>query len=186
MRTNALEGVAHKPLLHLVDGGITKEGNSRHNFASIPALWRDVDILIMCDSIRHPNSDHNSEHLQAADEEARRQRLAFPDISRSSKHNKVLKTMHKDVASVFIEKNAPTVVYIKAKQNQLYDEHLAAQDSRYKRGFDPDISKARFTNTLNFSYTPEQFEVLSGLTKSILIQSKDAIKKAIHRSVSKD
>ena len=184
-RTGALDGIASKPLLHFIDAGITMEGEERHNFATIPTLWRNADVLIMCDCTESPNSDLTSEHLLASDEEARRQRLAFPSLTRSTRHTNTLKNMPKEVVSLFIEDKAPIVVYMKAKKNKLYNGYLAGKKGSFKQGFDPDASVAHFTSTTNFSYTPEEYEVLSGLTKSIFIQSKETIKTALRKAIGR-
>ncbi len=184
-RTSALDGIASRPLLHFIDAGITMEGEDRHNFATIPVLWRDADVIIMCDCTESPNSDIKSEHLLASDEEARRQRLAFPSLTRSTRHTYTLKHMHQEVVSLFVEDRAPLVVYMKAKKNKLYNGYLAGKKGSFKNGFDPDASVAQFTYTTNFSYTPEEYDVLKGLTKSIFVQSKDAIKSALRKAIER-
>jgi len=180
-REGALERVSALPVLRVIDGGITKEGRGRHNFASIPALWRNVDILIMCDSQLPSTEAEAIEHLIAADEEAKRQRLPFPNLTRSTLHKTTLGNTASQVASLFIEKGAPTVVYIQAKNNSAYNEQLALNKGPFARGFN--MKSSRFLATGNFSYTPDQYEVLKGLTKSIFIQSKDTIKQAIAHAV---
>lgn len=186
--SSVLSGLRKKPVLCLIDGGITKEGEHRHNFASVPALWRQADILIMCDSIDCPNADTHCEHLRGSDEEARRLRLAFPNITRSTLHKKKIKQAARETSSLFIEDGAPIVVYMKAKRNKTYDSWLAAHNddpALVKSGFDPDASVTRWTATSNFSYTPEQFDLLSGLTESIFVQSKEMIKEAIKKAIER-
>ena len=156
-------------MLCLVDGGVTKEGPHRHNFASVPILQRNPDVLIMCDAIDTPNADPQSEHLFASFEEAYRLQLPFPNM-RSSAHKATLESMQKETASLFMEEGTgnPIVVYMKGKKNAHYGT------------FDPDASlSGSFTGTTNFNYTLEQFDLLSGLTESIFIQSKELIKQAI-------
>ena len=182
-RSLAHEGVSAKPLLHLVDGGIAKEGSFRHNFATIPALWRNVDILIMCDCTDTPNSD-DSANLRASDEEARRQKLSFPNLTRSTKHKKTLDSLKESVASLFVEKKAPVVMYIKAKRNAQYDRECALSGVS-QTGFDPDVAVAGFTNTSNFNYTPSEFDIVCGLTRSIMIQSKNIFKDALEISLKR-
>jgi hypothetical protein len=156
--------------LCLVDGGITKEGKYRHNFASAPALYRDCDILIMCDSHANPNADLQSEHLFAASEEAARLRKPFPNLTDSRVHEKALAQMGKGAFALFDEGDpkVPLVIYMNCKKNDLYDP-----------SFDPDASVAGFTNTMNFDYTLDQFNKLTGLTESIFIQAKGLIQVAI-------
>lgn len=89
-----------------------------------------------------------------------------------------MKNIPNEVASLFVEE-----CYIQAKKNDLYDGYLAGTDGDYQKGFDPDSSVSSFTSTFNFSYTPEQFDVLSGLTKSLFIQSKDTIRDAIQQAI---
>ncbi len=184
-RPDALEGIASKPLLHFIDAGITMEGQERHNFGTIPALWRNVDMLIMCDCTGFPNGNMHSEYLFAADEEAKRQRLPFPNLTRSTRHVATLKNVDKEITSVFVEENAPIVVYMQAKKNRRYNGYLAGRPGPFMNGFDPDSTVTEFTSYANFSYTPEQYEVLRGLTKSIFIQSKEAIKSAIAKAVER-
>lgn len=174
--------------LYLVDGAIAMEGGYRHNFATVPALWRGVDILIMCDNPHDPKTDTQSKHLLAAELEARRLGLPFPSISTSEQHKSTLKTMHNDVCSVFIEEGAPIVIYIKAKRNTAYDASLKANSKDPKlraAGFDPDETVAGFTTTSNFHYTPAQYDLLAGLTRSIFIQCKPAIKSAIRTAIER-
>ncbi len=171
--------------LYLVDGAIAMEGGYRHNFATIPALTRGVDILIMCDNPHDPKTDRECKHLRAAELEARRLGLPFPHIFTSDTHAATVKTMQNDVCSVFIEDGAPIVIYIKTKRNKKYDEELKGHKDAKMRvaGFDPDETVAKFTTTSNFHYTPEQYDLLSGLTKSIFRQCKPAIKGAIKSAV---
>jgi hypothetical protein len=131
----------------------------------------------MCDCIEFPNSDTHCAHLRSCDEEAKRLRLPFPDITRSSLHSETLKRASDETATLIAEDNAPLVVYMKAKKNAAYNAQLAQKGLK---DFDPDASIARFTLTTNFNYTPEQYDLLAGLTESIFIQSKDTIKQAIH------
>ena len=96
--------------------------------------------------------------------------------------------MATDVASIFIEPGAPIIIYIPCKKNSQYDAWLAqnAQNENLKKnGFDPDIAVTQYTTTVNFNYTPEEFDVLSGLAESIFIQSKDTIKQAIKEAIIK-
>jgi hypothetical protein len=176
----------------LVDGGTVFHALSdggRHNFATIPALIRKADIVILCDAIEKPNDDATSEHLKASDIEAKRLKLSFPDLTVDTPHKDVLATMPKDVSSLFIEKGAPIVVYMKGKRNAVYDAWLAQHGQNQtvkKAGFDPDARSAGFTTTSNFNYTPEQYDLLTGLTESIFIQSKETIKKAIRAALQEE
>jgi hypothetical protein len=173
--------------LYLVDGALAVEGGYRHNFASVPALWRGVDMLIMCDNPHDAKRDTESKHLLAVEKEAKRLGLPFPSIS-DGRHSKSLKTMHTDVCSVFIEEGAPIVVYIKTKRNKVYDGVLKVthKDPRVREsGFDPDETVTSFTTTSNFQYTPGQFDLLSGLAKSIFIQCKPMIKEALKQAIGR-
>lgn len=160
--------------LCLVDGGITKEGKYRHNFASAPALYRDCDILIMCDSHSDPNRDRTSEHLLATAQEALRLGKPFPSLIESTIHQQELEAMADKPYSVFIEEGKPIVIYMQCKKNAQYGD------------FDPDSSVAKYTNTLNFNYTPEQFDQLTGLTELIFVQAKEGIRIAIQQALKRN
>lgn len=162
--------LTQSPRLCLIDGGISKEGEYRHNFASVPALWRKCDILIMCDSPESPNADLNSEHIRATSNESIRLGYRFPDLSKD-RYQKSFELLSKGASFALFDEqdpNVPIVIYMKCKKNEAYDP-----------SFDPDASAAGFTGTLNFNYTPEQFNKLSGLTEAIFAQSKVLIKEAI-------
>ncbi len=182
--------LAAQETLHLIDGGITKEGEHRHNFASVPALWREADVLIMCDAIDKPNSDAKVEHLSASEEEAGHLKLPFPCVARGNEGKKRQEQINRDVSSLIVDERAPLVVYMKPKRNQAFDAKLQTHDDLYLRehGYDPDVDvpfrgESNFTDTLNFGYNVEQFDLLSGLTEEIMIQSKDTIREALKEAI---
>ena len=154
---NRYSRLIDNPFLCLVDGGITKEGKHRHNFATVPVLYRKPDILIMCDSPEHPDTDDVAEHLQAASKEAIDLGSPFPYIHRGSQHDDAIRRSNKEVSSLFVEDDRMLVVYMKGKTHPTYKDG----------SFNPDASKAKFTRTLNFNYTPDEFSLLSGLTEHI-------------------
>ncbi len=163
--------LSDNPYLGLIDGGITKQSDNRHNFASIPALWREADVLIMCDSTEHPNTDHLSKHLLAVKEEADRLGYAFPEIDGST-----IERIPQEVATLIAGDEGPVVVYMKGKKHPGYG------------AFDPDATEAGFTGTTNFNYSPQQYDALTGLTEHIMKDEETvsliraAIKKAVSRT----
>jgi hypothetical protein len=169
-------------LLCLIDGGITKQGDYRHNFASIPALWREVDILIMCDSTGKPNKDLKSDHLMGASEEAASLGYPFPQIHRGSVHQEALDNIPNNVSTLFVEDRAPLVVYMKGQKNKEY-----AEKNPFIPGFDPDQSVSKWTESSNFNYTPVQFDALSGLAEHIMSDQKtvDNIKEALRIAIAR-
>jgi phospholipase A2 len=178
---NALpEELRAHPTLCLVDGGITKKSEFRHNFATVPVLARNVDMIILCDSVDSPDSDPKSEHLLSSEQEARSLNLPFPSLTGrgSPLHEEELRRMPRDVYSFFEEDGAPLVLYMKAKTNDKYN-------AKIREKFNPDVNAAGFTATTNFNYTPQQFDLLSGLTQSIFIQSKDKIRIGIQKTLAR-
>ena len=162
------------PFLCLVDGGILKKSTFRHNFSTVPALSRKVDVVIMCGSIVLPNKDTESQHLLGAAKEASRLKLPFPDLTERSRHDDTLAGIQKEVSTLIMEDDGPIVVYMKAKKIG-------------EEGFDPDVDKAGFTATTNFNYTEDQYDKLTGLTSSIMSHKdtveniKAAIEEAVRR-----
>ena len=169
------------PFLCLIDAGITKETQYRHNFATMPALWRDVDVFIMCDSIGSPNTDVKSVHLVGAAQEAYGLGYTnFPQLHRSSIHEETLERIPEEVSTLIMEDKKPIVVYMKGKKHEEFAEH-----NTFIPGFDPDMKVAGFTSTTNFSYEPNQFDALTGLTEHIMRDEKTVtnIKQAIAEAV---
>ena len=182
------QDLADRESLDLIDAGITKDGDYRHNFASVPVLWRKADVLIMCDAIDKPNSDATVEHLSASDMEARRLGLPFPVVANEVRQQEI----NKNITSLIMDKDTPVVVYMRPKRNKGFDAHLRTRNDRYfmEHGFDPDVEvpfrgSPNFTRTMNFSYNPEQFDLLSGLTEEIMIQSKDTIRQALKEAIKR-
>ncbi len=171
-----------KAFLCLIDGGITKQTDYRHNFSTIPALWRDVDVLIMCDSHGDPATDDKSEHLIGASEEAYSLGLNFPMLHRGRLRQKTLKKIANEISTLIMEENKPIVVYMKGKK---IDEY--ADQNEYIPDFDPDQTVSGFTKAVNFNYTKKQFDALSGLTEHIMSHPetvgniKEAIETAVRR-----
>ncbi len=177
--------LANKETIPLIDGGITKDASHRHNFASVPALCREIDVLIMCDAHEHPNKDKAS-HLVAAAKEARRLGLPFPEIKEEGPQAEALK---KQVSTLIMptHDNEPMVLYMTIKRNAIYDEKIK---ENLHEGFDPDSSAPfkggkHFTPTVNFSYTEEQYDLLTGLSEEIFMQSKEQIKDALKKAIKR-
>ncbi len=174
---NQYPGLVDNTHLCLIDAGITKEDKYRHNLATIPAMARGADILIICDSPADPDKDVESNHLQAASQEAIALGYPFPQIHIGSMHDDTIKRAHVETSSIFIEEGRTIVIYMKGKTHPTY------------RGgtFNPDASQARFTDTKNFNYSADQFGLLSGLTQYIFEDSqtvgniKHAITEALKR-----
>jgi hypothetical protein len=161
---DAQGSVRRKSHMFLVDGGITKVEGDCHNFASVPALARGVDVLIMCDCTGTPERQRSA-HLYATAEEAARLGFAFPDITEFSDA-----TIDENMATLFNQPNKPLVVYMKGKTTTVLDDK--SEEHAYKL--------PEFTDTKNFSYKPEDYDVLKNIAKSVITNpdAVDTIKKA--------
>lgn len=152
------------PLLVMVDGGHDYVNDMyTHNFASVPVLWRKVDVVIMCDA--NKNEPSGATHLRAAEIRARSLGLDFPqiDFENIDQKSSVLFNQHD---------GSPIVVYMAGKRNDAF-----------LKGFDP--AKETFTNTTNFGYELKNFDKLSGLTQYIMALSKPIIINAINQAIDR-
>lgn len=158
----------------LVDGGHDIVGVARSegvelvsplrlNIAIMPLLQpaRKVDIIIIVDASEDLKDGAKS--LVATWARALSMGLKFPKISTEQ-----LKTAHTKHVSVFADKDpeTPVVIYLPGIKNTKYDPK-----------FNPPTSA--FTSTFNFYYTPEQTDLLTGLTRQNMLDSMDTIKKVI-------
>lgn len=151
--------------LSLVDGGFDLVDDCCLNIGIIPLLRqeRHADIIIICDSSGKLNQ---APALRAAENRARLLGLPFPEIDYKDIHTKVI--------SVFQDPedtSVPTIIYMPGIQNPSYGS------------FDP--KEAHYAATVNFSYTPEQADELSGLTRHTMVECKDVIADAIRSVVEK-
>jgi len=166
-----------KRTLRLVDGGMLslfdhEEKHLCHNFATMPALYRKCDVLILTDCNGKPNSERNMGHLQAAFKEARNKGFKMPSVSEERFRTIDTKT------DVFTseDSNCPSVVYM---LGQRHDESVA--------GFDPDSIANASTATKYFFYDEEIFKRLRKLTSDLFKRSENIenIKKAIINAIAK-
>lgn len=163
----APQELTKKTMLSLVDGGLYNVDNlHRHNLATVPVLWRDAEVIIICDSRRSKKGKHDRlVHLKASSKEAKRLGLPFPTID-----DTIIDRIDKEDVSLISEQGKPIIIYMRAKQNDGYD-----------KSFNPDI--ADFTDTENFNYTPQNFDTLSGLTEHIFIEGKPAMRAALKEAI---
>lgn len=150
-----------------IDGGFKIiDKKHRHNLASVPALWRHVDIMIMIDS----NKDASSyEYLIAAAQEAHNLGYKFPTLTDEN-----MKEIDERGITVFVDEKAdkaPIVVYIKMKENQRYNEKIG-------KVFNP--AKEACCGTTCFTYASEDFDLVSGLSTHIVRESVPDIVDAIN------
>lgn len=162
--------------LILIDGGhlVMQDGNNtyRHNFASIPVLWRNVDLLIMCDC----NRENSRSHLIATEIYAKNNNLNFPSFSRNAM---ILKNLKEQTVTILQDRdnlNTPVVAYMLGKENNNYNKYR-------NKVFNP--SNETFTQTFNFKYEKDQYESLLGLTEFIMKESSSAIKEAIELTIKR-
>jgi len=163
---------SHVQKVTLADGGfvIMKPSGTpiRHNFASTPLLWRNSDVVLMCDSNR---SGKNTDHLHASIEQALI--LEYPFITNRLTPEEILQ-IESTKATVFnlaidptpgitvinpVDSDLPIVIYIQAKENGSYND-------MFNSVFDPEIED--FTDTSNFLYSRENYAKLSGLSEHII------------------
>lgn len=186
-------------VISLVDGGILtqrmdtsiEEKPVRHNFATVPALHRKCDILILCDSNEDPYGDSISEHLVASSIEAEKLGLAFPKLTGSPHAEKLLNQVNADMKekcySLIIVEGAPIVIYMKCKAMKKPIERAESEIdlASFMEDDEIDPAKASFAKTTNFKYKQEEFIALAELAEKIFIESKLAIKKAIETAIER-
>ena len=172
-----LAQLRNEDILCLVDGGMVKDKDCRHNFSTIPPLARDVDILILCDTPEHPNADTKSKHLMAASQEAQRLLgIDFPGSKRGGEMaGDILEKINSEVSTLLLG-NGKQLIVVYMKGKKLPDKQ-----------FDPDSDVSKFTTTANFDYSPKEFAQLVSLTEAIMSHKttvaniKEAIKVAVDR-----
>ncbi len=148
---------ARNKSLTLVDAGLD------FNLPLPPVLRpeRKVDIIIVCDA---SSIVTKAPELRDAEEYARRNNLKFPKINYNG--------IGKAHISVFREDDPeiPVVIYMPMKSNY-----------SYSNTFDPIISakEGGFCSTFNLQYTPEQFDLLCGLSEYNMAQSFEVIRGVI-------
>ena len=127
---------------------------------------RKVDIIIVCDA--SASAHKGAPAVRKAEKWARDKGLKFPKIDYD--------IIGKNIISVFkdeTDKDVPTIIYMSIVKNR-----------KFNAEFDPvkEIQNG-FCNTFNFKYTPEQFELLSGLMEHNIIESQEIIKREIRNKI---
>jgi hypothetical protein len=168
---NFVYGIHGEPdYLHLIDGGHrVLQGIYRHNFASVPVLYRDVDIIIMLDC----NESGGSNHLLASTLEA--ELYANEKLGRRLLDDneydagKVDANSKKGLPTVFRaqfnkDHSRPIVIYINVKRPEVFPKGL--------------------TNTEKFNHTADDMMTLAGYAHTAFAGAVDAIKDAIRDVVT--
>jgi hypothetical protein len=160
-----------------VDGGMLAlfDGEKKplcHNFATIPALYRKCDVLILTDCNGKPNDQRNTGHLQAAFQEAREHELTLPRVS--DKRFAKMDTKSDLFASDELE--VPSLVYL-----------LVQRDDTIVSGFDPDANVNELTDTRYFHYDANTYQNLRTLTRGLFAREENIenIKRAIVKAILK-
>jgi len=153
-------GMANAPMgtdqtLTLVDGGIDC------NLPVFPLLRRGVDIIIILDA----SAGTFGAELHNAQQHAQKWGYPFPAIDYTTINQPC--SVHWDKSNV----NAPIVIYMPL-----------IKSANYNNGWDP--WAADFTSTYNFTYTPAQTQLLSGLTSYNMAQSMPKILSTIQQWVA--
>jgi phospholipase A2 len=149
--------IAQDKTITLVDAGID------YNLAIRPLLNpnRNVDIIIMVDA----SSDvAGAPELKLAETYAQKHKLPFPTINYKDIDTKII--------SIFYDEHNPAVPVV------IYMPLIKNAD--YSTTFDPkQCINSGYCGSFNFTYTPEQFDELSGLMGYNLKQSMEQIKNTI-------
>jgi len=158
----------------LIDGGISLVQGNTHNFATIPALVRGAEILILCDCTKKPNEEI-PQHLLASQKEAANLQLPFPKISEENKED--LNSEYK-LSTVLTGKDTPTVIYMRGKKSL---------NKELNSSFDPDPKVVGFTESENFSYKPAEYDALKEHARKImqLTATRDSVIEAIKELLKK-
>lgn len=148
----------HITQVTLVDAGLD------FNLPVPPLLrtTRNVSVIIIFDA---SSNSETADELRKAESYARRHGLKFPKIDYTKVHD--ICSVHSDA-----DPSVPTVIYLPLVAN-----------SAYNNGWDP--HKQAFTGTFNFVYTPQEVQILSGLTQANIVASKDMIIAAIKDVIEK-
>ncbi len=155
---------ANREQLSFIDGGFSLVNHNRLNIAIVPLLHRRLDVITICDSSWDLAG---APSLKAAERAARVLNLPFPKIDYAN--------IDSTIASIHYDKNndeSPIIVYMPGIANK-----------EYNKDFDPVTSE--FTDTFNFTYTPEQAQLLMGLLEKNVEQSKEKLKEAFELAVER-
>ena len=133
--------LAGMPELPLVDAGFEMLHANRLNIGVVPLLYRRSEVIIICDSSQDLEG---APSLRAAAQLAQALNIPFPSIPSTAS------TMHVQLFGDEHNLDAPLVLYMPGIANP---------------GFDPefDPQTAPWTDTTNFTYTPEQSAQLMDL-----------------------
>lgn len=145
----------------LVDAGI----DFNVPFPPLMRAGRQVDLIIVYDS---SGEIKGAKELKSAELYARRKGLKFPKIDYA--------TVDKNIVSIFKDEDpkTPMVIYFPRIANRDYKD------------FDPDYcTENSYCSTLNFKYTKEQFNELSGLAEFTVKQHTELIKNILKEIVVK-
>lgn len=145
--------------LRLVDAGMSFN-------IPVPSLVhpkRKADIMIIMDA-----SDTNiGEALKSAEKYAQRHKLAFPRITYNTMATQALNIFESN------NQNEPFIIHL----SRIVDKKNVPYPSFIPKDYSTQIS------TLQFQYTADEFNRLSGVTEANLVQSLDAIKQAIIKKI---
>lgn len=146
--------------LSLIDAGL------EFNLPIPPLMRKDraVDIIIVFDA---SDTSIRGGELKKAEAYFAKQGLPFPKIELEAESNEVC-YVFKDAQNPSI----PVVIYFPLTKNE-----------KYNAQFDPLSCIPNFCSSFNFTYKPEEVDLLTGLTKFNMIQSKDIIKQVIQEVI---
>ena len=154
---------AHHTEFTLVDGGYQLIGLLRQNLGIIPLLYRNMDVITICDSSAVLQG---SPSLRAAERLAKLLNLPFPAVDYAN--------LDKQQASLIIdEKNldAPIIVYMPGIANGGYGAYNPATSAS--------------TETLNFQYPLEESTKLMDLIEFNVTQSESIFKQAFIAAIER-
>lgn len=153
--------LADRKSLELIDAGID------FNLPIRPLCEpsRHVDIIIILDNSA---SEEVGGELAKAERYARHHNLSFPRIDYS-----LLADIESSPVAIFKEVGAPTVIYMPLVKNNQYP------------ALDPSDCPDSFCDTFNFKYTPEQIDLLTGLTASVIENNKQLLLNEIQASLNR-
>jgi hypothetical protein len=134
-------------------------------FPPLLRTGRQIDVIIVYDS---SGTIKGAKELRNAELYARRKGLKFPKIDYT--------IADKNIVSIFKDEDpkTPVVIYFPRIANKEY------------RDFDPDYcTEHSYCSTLNFKYSEEQFNELSGLAEFTIKQHTELIKNILKEIVVK-
>lgn len=160
VQLNSLENIS------LVDGGYELIGLDRLNIGIVPLLYRNVDLIFICDS----SADYiGAPSLRAAEKIARKLALPFPTVSYESIDSKHATLIQDEDPSV------PIIVYMPTLQNEEFSKQRGRTVNPHAAWYDAE----------HLTYTKEQAEDLVALTEFNVIQSKDTLMQALQLAVTR-